>query len=1489
MGPTARQAFTASLMINQTTYEVQSFSGREALNSPYCFKILFPSEAIILPEAVLGQTAQLTLENPVTGQRCIHGVVYAFNVRHADTKQLLMECEIRPRLSLLNFSGQARVYQDQTIETLIDTVLKSEGLAGSALYWRRGRRKYYKYPQWVQAENETDFEFFERALAREGINYLWDNLNASEDRISFVDESYDLPIAVYEPFYLQDRGGLTELDFHGFYDFSLKEGNSSYQLIYRDCDPLDTSRIIEKQVGTGKKQLTVWGWGAIDTDQLTQAATHHYQSLMMNQTVLSFLSHHPDLSAGHRIEARHLPSSIPDGKFSLLEVVHHYHNHHYHNRIQCIPQHMPVRPRPIISQASQLVHTAVIESENELPFLDQNTSYNYHTHTHNSNEGLVASQAARRLMPYGGPALKQAMGLHFPLKNQAEVLVMYLHNDFNQPVLQNSPANGLNHAPVTSTNPWSVLMKTAWGQYLELSDRQGFETLSMVNAEGRNYLRFEDQKGHEKISLAAEGGSVILASQNNKTLQSDASIHQEVLENYHLVSHHTGRITAKNLHFQALRQQIKVADVFEINADRHLEAKAENMSFDSGGEIQLIARGGWIQVNLPNGDMIWQAEDIELSSDKSLHLTNGSASIQLNEQGIFIEAQAVHFDSSDIHWKAPVGYAPEAVPALQQPAVDKAASPAAVPFYQHGFAKKISAPVWDKPFYYPGETAYIHLDIEGFNGDESLELHLVSYHHDDRNKPLPECPALEKLDKVEEKDKSSFQLGDSSLYMDKREANDSPGHARLRILYALNHLGQQENSQDDPYYIRAKVGDFNGKLYSNPMVIMNHVNIKIEADKDVSYKGRESVLWVKRALPDVLKSHPQCPSQRQMKFYTRPTRFEQLPLGDRNTVSLTESHQFREIFNEASPKPLYKQPFKVTAAQNAHTFKRLMPPIIFNLRSARMAEDKTIAFTDEEPHSRLMLKAEEVEYIKANGNNLTVFIHGYNVEYGQFNKHFEHCELVEFQHLRQSPGMAHPSMTHTMQIDSVLSEADATIFRDKDFIREQFPKLKAFQTIDTKENKVFDNEQLNGTGMHAWVTYIEDHLNKAAGFDGKDFSSFSRCMFIAWPGNPPNELDYISAVHESVRMGAIVAEVFRNLKKQIEGLKLHVITHSQGAGVMVHTLNELGKSKKETTKVDHVFLCQPAIPSNALSTYGIESMDSPLYESVAKQQTGNVWFCPFAHKAAERISVLHSKNDNILGPILEKENQPAGVNYKDVIARKPALEYFPALFIQAVGGKSIYFIANYVGCSTTQLLDTQGLEQAWQSLIKSYPEYTLHGRIYSCGKTLSIQLHDLAQQGIKDHIDHALLKEKVHASVNELRDNLAFQDPDSCSMLLPPMLLHFAGLAMLEKITSKEISKFISDYRHYIEYLSTLIISLYLLNGEKPKPAMGYEGVEYKDDKILMDKFNQGKLEKIDTTAWIWHHSDMKVGSKDIQENIYREKIIKSKQMVFGLFKKAFI
>ncbi|MGE3919717.1 MAG: type VI secretion system tip protein VgrG, partial [Gammaproteobacteria bacterium] len=154
----------------------------------------------------------------------------------------------------------------------------------------------------------------------------------------------------------------------------------------------------------------------------------------------------------------------------------------------------------------------------------------------------------------------------------------------------------------------------------------------------------------------------------------------------------------------------------------------------------------------------------------------------------------------------------------------------------------------------------------------------------------------------------------------------------------------------------------------------------------------------------------------------------------------------------------------------------LFPPIIVNIR-----EDV------QNQYARSILSTEEIEYFKQNGQNATIFIHGYNVPYGGFSNQVTNVQ----------PTLMEPFKQHVVhKFNTVLNHSEQTIYTDIG------PYVNTPEKLTNFSETLGNLHHINGTGAHNWLIHMEDNMNRATQqFDRTNYKLFTRLISIAWSGD----------------------------------------------------------------------------------------------------------------------------------------------------------------------------------------------------------------------------------------------------------------------------------------------------------------------------------------------------------------------------------------------------
>jgi uncharacterized Zn-binding protein involved in type VI secretion/pimeloyl-ACP methyl ester carboxylesterase len=200
------------------------------------------------------------------------------------------------------------------------------------------------------------------------------------------------------------------------------------------------------------------------------------------------------------------------------------------------------------------------------------------------------------------------------------------------------------------------------------------------------------------------------------------------------------------------------------------------------------------------------------------------------------------------------------------------------------------------------------------------------------------------------------------------------------------------------------------------------------------------------------------------------------------------------------------------------TLDYFQEPLILNLRQNADAESSPFAST--------LLTTEMVHYFQTQGNNVTVFIHGFNVGFGRFY--------------------------------------DA---RPCTFLREPTASQRDY---------------LNGSEFINWLLHVEYNVNSGAGvFTGLNYDKFQRLLHVTWSGDV-GVLHYLASEAVADAAGVLLA---KELEKLIaSGIEINVIAHSMGSRVVMQAIKQL--STRYSRVVNRVILCQPALPDTVLTTEG---------------------------------------------------------------------------------------------------------------------------------------------------------------------------------------------------------------------------------------------------------------------------------------------------------------
>ncbi|MDH5546789.1 MAG: alpha/beta hydrolase [Gammaproteobacteria bacterium] len=391
--------------------------------------------------------------------------------------------------------------------------------------------------------------------------------------------------------------------------------------------------------------------------------------------------------------------------------------------------------------------------------------------------------------------------------------------------------------------------------------------------------------------------------------------------------------------------------------------------------------------------------------------------------------------------------------------------------------------------------------------------------------------------------------------------------------------------------------------------------------------------------------------QQHKRWRDQGTDFVRVPLHESKIESWYEIHKTQlcdaedNVLAEQQHPIGFETPFILPVSCKSHyrvKSQALFPQVIVNLREDASKGD---------PNRRHLLSDAEIEYFKANGNNATVFVHGFNVKYGVSARQVESVEIKKESYTSHKDGYS-VDLGYRINVRHAGKQARTTCI-DQQYLSEHFHP-------DFAKDEIYwqiDDDQINGSAAHSWFVHMEHELNLAAnGGDEIDWDKYTRIINVAWSGDV-NPVEYIEAEFRATSAGVRLSLLLEQLVS--EGIRINIIAHSLANRVVLTAFNLLGEKGIEE-KIDHHFMWQPAVPDTVLSN------DPEADSSVLRN-----WKMIHAHKAAKKFVVLYTAHDNVLG------GHPAGGFKEDITGGNDHLIKLE----EALGGQlsGAYTIATIIG------------------------------------------------------------------------------------------------------------------------------------------------------------------------------------------------------------------
>ncbi|KMQ75620.1 type VI secretion system Vgr family protein [Marinobacter subterrani] len=561
--------------------------------------------SIQAPE-ILEQPVDLVVWQDGAPLRRFTGVVNEFARGDSGHRRTRYELVIQPPLWRLGLMHSSRIFQTQSTDTIVRTLLEERGIIDSVFDLKRPPEQR----EYCVQHRESDLAFLERLAAEEGWHYRYEHGSVdgeTQPALVIADHHGDAPV-LESAQYNARAGGSSQQP--AIYRFRYEERVRVASVAMKDYTFQNPAyALLHEQAAGGlthREDYQHYDYpGRFKADASGQPFTEaRLQALRNDASTASGESNRPDFSAGAKIELTEHDSDALNREWLLTAVTHTGTQPQaleeeggsepttYHNRFTAIPADRTWRPqtphRPLMDGPQIAIVTG---PEGEEIHCDQHGRVKvrfpwdrYSKNDEHSSAWLRVSQGWAGGQ-YGFMALPRI---------GHEVIVSFLDGDPDQPII-----TGRTHH-ITNKPPYALP---------EHKTRTTLKTKTH-KGEGSNELRFEDEADQEQIYVHAQKDLDLLTEHNRtEVIKNDSHLTVENNRFGHIKGNDHCTVDGEK------RESVGGDCSLTVNGSRHskqgknqlIEAGSEihhkagmKIVIEAGAEVTLKAGGSFVKVD-PSG------------------------------------------------------------------------------------------------------------------------------------------------------------------------------------------------------------------------------------------------------------------------------------------------------------------------------------------------------------------------------------------------------------------------------------------------------------------------------------------------------------------------------------------------------------------------------------------------------------------------------------------------------------------------------------------------------------------------------------------------------------------------------------------------------------------------------------------------------------------------------------------------------------------------
>ncbi len=600
-------------------FSLVGFTLTECLSEVFHGRLeLASTDPSIQAAEILEQPVDLVVWQDGEPLRRFTGVVNEFVRGDAGHRRTRYELNIQSPLWRLGLMHNSRIFQTQSSDTIVGTLLEERGIIDSVFDLKRTPEQR----EYCVQHRESDLAFLERLAAEEGWHYRYEHGSVDADTqpaLVIADHHGDAPKLEPAEYNAKAGGGSRR---PVMYRFRYEERVRVASVAMKDYTFKNPAYALMHQHASGdlkhREDYQHYDYpGRFKADASGQPFTEaRLQSLRNDASTASGESNRPDFSAGAKVELKEHDSDALNREWLLTAVTHTGTQPQaleeeggsepttYHNRFNAIPADLTWRPRTPHRPLMDGPQIAIVTGpEGEEIHCDEHGRVKvrfpwdrYSNNDEHSSAWLRVSQGWAGGQ-YGFMALPRI---------GHEVIVSFLDGDPDQPII-----TGRTHH-ITNTPPYGLP---------EHKTRTTLKTKTH-KGEGSNELRFEDEADQEQIYVHAQKDLDLLTENN----------HTEVIRND---SHRT----------------VENNELSHVKGNEHRTVDGEQR--ESVGSDYSLSIGGSLHSKQGKNQLVEAGTEIHhkagmkvvIEAGAELTLKAGGSFLKLDPSGVTVSGPSVRMNS----------------------------------------------------------------------------------------------------------------------------------------------------------------------------------------------------------------------------------------------------------------------------------------------------------------------------------------------------------------------------------------------------------------------------------------------------------------------------------------------------------------------------------------------------------------------------------------------------------------------------------------------------------------------------------------------------------------------------------------------------------------------------------------------------------------------------------------------------------------------------